>query len=76
MTMYTPEEIAQMRDGLGKLRAALGQPSARITIGSKTMEYRSPADIREAYRTLDALLATATGSRRTRQVRLVSGGLA
>ena len=76
MTDFSPEEISDMQAGLAKLRAALGQPGARITIGSKTMEYRSPAEIREAYRTLDALLASATGSRRTRQVRLVSGGLA
>ena len=55
------------------LQKALATGEKRVTFGDKTVEYRSIEELREAIREVEAHLARAAGSRRTRQIRVTTG---
>lgn len=55
------------------LQKALATGEKRVTFGDKTVEYRSLDEIQAAIREVEASLARAAGSRRTRQIRVTTG---
>ena len=64
-TIYTQDDLA-------KLKKLLVQGAGRITVGGKTIEYRSAADIEKAITTVAGELARDAGTGPVRQILMTS----
>lgn len=64
--------MAYTATDLANLQKALASGQHRVTVGSKTVEYRNVADLKAAIQTVQDALAAAAGLPRVRQVRMIS----
>ena len=55
------------------LERALARGERRVTLGDKTVEYRSVDELRAALREVDAALAREAGRPKLRQIRVTTG---